>query len=117
MSTPIFKNKYLQSQARAGEWAACVLNLQKTQTDDPPEKHIFCHISLNFRFFLNYSHHFAFSMLLALHLLRQHHCETRVLYKERCLGAEWPLLDLHFQRLQIFAMARNGGNGPTPGGA
>ena len=49
-------------------------------------------------------------MLLALHLLRQQHCETRVYYyQERCLGAKLPV---HFQQLQIFAVAQTGGRDP-----
>jgi len=47
-------------------------------------------------------------LLLALHLLRQHYCETRVYYyKGRYLDAELPL---HFQQLQIFAGAQTGGS-------
>ena len=50
----------------------------------------------------------GFSLLLALRLLRQHYCETRVYYyKGRCLGAGLPL---HFQRLQIFTVAQTGGS-------
>ena len=46
-------------------------------------------------------------MLLALHLLRHHYCETLVYYyQESCLGAKLPL---HFQQLQIFAVAQTGG--------
>ena len=56
----------------------------------------------------NPQHIYAFSLLLALHLLRQHYCETRVYYyQERCLGAKLPL---HFQQLQIFAVAQTGGS-------